>query len=299
MLTWQSFICDKHWGRIVTKQGPFSLESTQRPGHWAHNYKNGLLWHRLSGHFSVLRAIIQAIFETCHFLLDKNVQYYQSEKTCVARLMPLWQVPTTGGRISVQTWRCDHLKRRCLLKSCSTEQDYQQSQEPWKFIEIEPDRYRRYWLFTIYKKSFRKIRLGSIWNTNFWVIFWVIHSSCFSGRNVPNGYSCSISPKLSWTVLDIRKYTVVTQQTATGTSIHWYYVETTLYTWVARVIKSKRSDVTCYLLCCLYLGEVIQQTYKTPAEIWATWSFDHVSPTEVEDSDDKKEIRKHCLSRNY
>ena len=26
--------------------------------------------------------------------------------------------------------RCDHLKRRYLLKSCSTEQDYQQSQEP-------------------------------------------------------------------------------------------------------------------------------------------------------------------------
>ena len=51
------------------------------------------------------------------------------------------------------TLRCDHLKRRYLLKSCFTEQDYQQSQEPWKLIEIEPDRYQRYWLFTIYKKS--------------------------------------------------------------------------------------------------------------------------------------------------
>jgi len=67
--------------------------------------------------------------------------------------------------------RCDHLKRRYLLKSCSTEQDNQQSQEPWKLIEIEPDRYRRYGLFTIYKKSSRKIRLESTWNTNFWVIF--------------------------------------------------------------------------------------------------------------------------------
>ena len=72
--------------------------------------------------------------------------------------------------------RCDHLTRRYLLKSCSTEQGYQQSQEPWKLIEIEPDRYRRYWLFTIYKKSFRKIRREGIWNTNFWVIFSVIHS---------------------------------------------------------------------------------------------------------------------------
>ena len=68
----RSFICDKHWGRIVTKQGPFGLESIKRPGHWAHNYKNGLLWHWLSSHFSFLRAIIQGIFETCHFLLDKN-----------------------------------------------------------------------------------------------------------------------------------------------------------------------------------------------------------------------------------
>ena len=39
----RSFICDKHWGRIVTKQGPFRIKSIQRPGHWAHNYKNGLL----------------------------------------------------------------------------------------------------------------------------------------------------------------------------------------------------------------------------------------------------------------